>query len=191
LGIGRPATCNSGGTLVNRRGQVVGVNSWYLVGGQNLNFAISVAEVQRLLDQPVVGIQSFAELNQKIAAEVDIGPIDPELPAELVQKTAPGLLHTFTHHESVVQDVAVSRDGAYLATGSLDKTCAIIRLADLSEVQRLKVEDTAFEALEFSVDGKQLFTGLGNNVLEERNLWVWDWEKGQKLADLLLPRRAT
>ena len=139
----------------------------------------------------MAGLQSFAELEQRLAAEAEVRPVEPELPPELLSRTEPGLLHTFAHHETAVRDVAVSRGGKFLATGSLDKTCAIIRLKDLSEVQRLKVEGTGFEAVEFSVDGKHLFTGLGNNVLEERNLWIWDWEKGQKVADLLARQIAT
>lgn len=39
---------NSGGPLVNSYGEAVGINAWYWIDGQNLNFAIKVAEIDRL-----------------------------------------------------------------------------------------------------------------------------------------------
>lgn len=39
---------NSGGPLINRFGEVIGINTWYLSDSQNLNFAVSVAELSRL-----------------------------------------------------------------------------------------------------------------------------------------------
>lgn len=51
---------NSGGPLLNRRGEVIGVNTFALVAGQNLNFAVSSLEVidalqksQRLRTKPM------------------------------------------------------------------------------------------------------------------------------------------
>src|SRR5262249_35007743 len=37
---------NSGGPLVNRQGEVVGLNTWNRTDGQNLNFAISIEHVK-------------------------------------------------------------------------------------------------------------------------------------------------
>ena len=45
---------NSGGPLVNMRGEVVGVNAMMQTEGQNLNFAVSAMEVQRLLKRPAI-----------------------------------------------------------------------------------------------------------------------------------------
>ena len=41
---------NSGGPLVNMNAEVVGLNTWHHRGGQNLNFAISASDMNRLLD---------------------------------------------------------------------------------------------------------------------------------------------
>jgi S1-C subfamily serine protease len=42
---------NSGGPLVNMRGQMVGVNTWTHQGGQNLNFASTMDQVQEAFSQ--------------------------------------------------------------------------------------------------------------------------------------------
>ena len=40
---------NSGGPLVNGRGEVVGINTWVCAAGQNLNFSLSVAHLHQFL----------------------------------------------------------------------------------------------------------------------------------------------
>ncbi len=45
---------NSGGPLVNMRGEVVGVNAMMQTEGQNLNFAVSAKEVRRLLRRAAI-----------------------------------------------------------------------------------------------------------------------------------------
>ena len=40
---------NSGGPLVNGRGEVVGVNTWHVPIGENINFAASAEHIQQML----------------------------------------------------------------------------------------------------------------------------------------------
>jgi S1-C subfamily serine protease len=40
---------NSGGPLVNGRGEVVGVNTWHVPIGENINFAVSAEHIQQML----------------------------------------------------------------------------------------------------------------------------------------------
>jgi S1-C subfamily serine protease len=60
---------SSGGPLLTADGNVIGVNTLYLVGGQNLNFAVGTARVKRLLDierRKLVPAQSLTtEINPK------------------------------------------------------------------------------------------------------------------------------
>lgn len=52
---------NSGGPLVNDRGEVVGMNTFYRVKGQNLNFAISCVDIQAaVVKAKAAEVQAFA-----------------------------------------------------------------------------------------------------------------------------------
>jgi hypothetical protein len=53
---------NSGGPLVNERGEVVGVNTWVRGGGQNLNFAVSAEHIEALRKTAANKPTGFAEL---------------------------------------------------------------------------------------------------------------------------------
>ena len=53
---------NSGGPLVNVRGEVVGLNTWHRTDGQNLNFAISAEHIQRIMSGTQSGVQPLANL---------------------------------------------------------------------------------------------------------------------------------
>ncbi len=53
---------NSGGPLVNMRGQLVGVNTWTHSGGQNLNFASTLDAVQQVFKERKIILQEFQRL---------------------------------------------------------------------------------------------------------------------------------
>ena len=50
---------NSGGPLVNLRGEVVGLNTRALVIGQHMNFAISAEHIQGMLASSQSGVRPF------------------------------------------------------------------------------------------------------------------------------------
>ena len=62
---------SSGGPLLNLRGEVVGANSGSLASGQNLNFAISAADIQSILDTAA---------KSKLRALASIEPLKPARP---------------------------------------------------------------------------------------------------------------
>jgi hypothetical protein len=75
LGFGRAATWiqtsaaisggNSGGPLVNMEAELVGINTWGHVEGQNLNFPIALPDIERIIaNAPKGAPQSFADLPQ-------------------------------------------------------------------------------------------------------------------------------
>lgn len=53
---------NSGGPLVNVKGEVIGLNTWHLVSGQNMNFAISADHITEMMRSATSGVHPFAEL---------------------------------------------------------------------------------------------------------------------------------
>jgi S1-C subfamily serine protease len=54
---------SSGGPLLNRQGEVIGVNSGTLASGQNINFAVSCKQIQRLVNvAPKIRMRTLAEL---------------------------------------------------------------------------------------------------------------------------------
>lgn len=55
---------SSGGPLFNMFGEVVGVNTLYLEGGESLNFAIPVNDVKNLLHNQSTQLQQLAQRSQ-------------------------------------------------------------------------------------------------------------------------------
>jgi S1-C subfamily serine protease len=53
---------NSGGPLVNARGEVVGVNTWVCASGQNLNFSLSVVHLREFLSAAGSNVQLLSSL---------------------------------------------------------------------------------------------------------------------------------
>ena len=53
---------NSGGPLVNSRGEVVGVNTWVCASGQNLNFSLSVVHLREFLAAAGTNVQLLSSL---------------------------------------------------------------------------------------------------------------------------------
>src|ERR1700674_172974 len=63
---------SSGGPLFNMRGEVVGINTMYLEGGENLNFAIPVNDAKLLLSHQSAKLQTLP--NELISAPGDAPP---------------------------------------------------------------------------------------------------------------------
>ncbi len=53
---------NSGGPLINTRGEVVGINTFVSNLGQNLNFSICIQHMKKFIDKAGKDVQSFANL---------------------------------------------------------------------------------------------------------------------------------
>ena len=52
---------NSGGPLINKYGEVIGVNTWTVLDSQNLNFAIHVSELDKLDTNEALTMAEFYE----------------------------------------------------------------------------------------------------------------------------------
>lgn len=63
---------NSGGPLFNVYGEVIGINTWSLVVGQNLNFAISTKELDNLsYSRPLTMEEFYKKFGPYFSVEVD------------------------------------------------------------------------------------------------------------------------
>lgn len=76
---------NSGGPLVNMQGQVVGMNTMYRLGGQNLNFAVSSIDIKKVIDrkhdvQPLIGLPRPVAAKPEMAPKKQGQPPEPKLP---------------------------------------------------------------------------------------------------------------
>jgi WD40 repeat protein len=89
------------------------------------------------------------------------------------------LLMTLSGHEADVISVAFSRDGKYLATGSVDTTVRIWEASSGKLIRDLKGHTAEVGGLAFGPDGKLLFTSS-----EDGTLILWDIETGERLREL-------
>ena len=66
---------NSGGPLVNRTGEVVGINTWKNPAGQNINYAVYIGEITTSLKNSKDAIQPFNKLPPSKRTDSRIPPI--------------------------------------------------------------------------------------------------------------------
>ena len=111
------------------------------------------------------------------------GGVGPKwLPAHAVlgrqdQNTWPQHTHMFKSHSALVSSVAVSHDGRFLATGSLDKTARLWDVASGTSVAMLEGHSDGVTSVAFSHDGRFLATGSRDNTAR-----LWDVASGTSVA---------
>jgi hypothetical protein len=79
---------SSGGPVLDLRGEVVGVTTFYLTGGQSLNFAVSVDELRGLTYDPV-SIEDFGTRTSEPAETTTVAS------QEVVKSSTPTWLETY------------------------------------------------------------------------------------------------
>ncbi|MCD4727184.1 MAG: trypsin-like peptidase domain-containing protein, partial [Pirellulales bacterium] len=70
---------NSGGPLINTRGEVVGINTFVSTVGQNLNFSICIQHMKKFIDGAGKNVQSFANLPPPRKGRGEFGDVNKTL----------------------------------------------------------------------------------------------------------------
>lgn len=75
---------NSGGPLINKYGEVIGINTWQYAEGQNLNFSININEVQNIkTDKPL----NMADFQKETAGKSSTTPADTATVADVLKSS--------------------------------------------------------------------------------------------------------
>ncbi|MFP6693808.1 MAG: trypsin-like peptidase domain-containing protein, partial [Pirellulales bacterium] len=118
---------NSGGPLVNLKGEVVGINTWSHLGGQNLNFAVAAEELSAVLRRTVgEKVKDLAQLSN--ADETNIVVLEGDQIGLPNHKSL-----QFTGHNGPVHSITVSKNGRYVATAGEDKMCYLLDAKTLEQ----------------------------------------------------------
>jgi WD40 repeat protein len=173
---------NSGGPLVNSRGHVVGVNSFNIPSGQNLNFAISYVSIRRILDQRDASVRPLAELP---APKIDRQLTPDAFAGEFT--LPPGDQVLADRHSGGVLDFSYSPNGRVLATVGVDKTLRYFDLGKSKEIRRYNVDVGKFSGVMFVGHTQVVACGTAG-VGEPASIHFFDATSPERI--LRLPTRA-
>jgi WD40 repeat protein len=95
------------------------------------------------------------------------------------QSESPALVQLLSGHQQAVSSVAVSPDGRYVVSGSLDQTVAVWDLATGTRIRWLTGNQAAVNSVAVSPDGRRIILGCQDNTVT-----VWDLESGSQIHRL-------
>ena len=169
---------SSGGPVLDKNGQVIGIACAGLEEGQNLNFAIPISYLKDLM------------LNKKDKVEPlsppkKTTPIDTEVTkTEITKEIKP--LQTFSGHSNGVSSVVFSPDGKTLASGSKDTTIKLWSVDKGECFRTLSGHSIYIWSVAFSPDGKTLTSGSSDCTIK-----FWSVDSGECLRTLDVLRYAS
>jgi WD40 repeat protein len=162
---------NSGGPLVNMRGELVGVNTWSNGEGQNLNFAASVDEVRQVLENAASTTSDLASLRssrkhssgrsrdggRERVSDTEMVMASP-VNAEFKDGQAAEEVRRFEGHRGPVLDIAVSPNGKYLATCARDGRTYVFDMSEGKALYSIYSPFSPIRELAFSENPNYLVT---------------------------------
>ena len=119
---------NSGGPLVDFQGRLVGVNTWTIPSGQNLNFAVAAGEVASAISTVGTKVKPWRSLpksTRRTRSGRPRSPLDDErlVPSDemkFVRSDHPGAVRQWQVGDDAITSLAVSEDNKRIAITSLD-----------------------------------------------------------------------
>lgn len=158
---------NSGGPLVNMRGEMVGVNTFTTTQGQNLNFAVSQKTVTDVLSHCAASPKPYSDLPGATAGSVSGGALAQIFGVETITKvsgsfekstTGEGELRTFHGHHDAIVDIALSDDGKFFAIAGLDQKTTVFDQKTGSALYEISLTEMPIRNVQFVANSKYLTT---------------------------------
>lgn len=87
-------------------------------------------------------------------------------------------IQTLKTHTKAVVAIAASKDGKYIATGSVDSTIIIIDAVTFRELKKISIHKAQVTSIDFSPDCKTLISGSADKTLR-----LWDVENGTEIRN--------
>ena len=105
---------NSGGPLINRYGEVMGINTWQYTDGQNLNFSINIDELKNVDLNNAISITDFYQQTVNNSTTSD-------LVTSLNDFINRGFINQYLNSKYSIIDYYVSPEGDYIAVIKIPK----------------------------------------------------------------------
>ena len=156
---------NSGGPLVNFQGKLVGVNSWVVPAGQNLNFAVAAGEVSAAMTACGTKLKPWRSLPKAKtkSRRRSLGTIGKE---QLVQSedqrfgptSHPAAVRQWKLGDSSITSLAVSDDNRRIAIASLDGSNWIVNRSTGRSEFKIETGDAPIVGSAFADGSRRLYS---------------------------------
>ena len=109
---------SSGGPLLNMAGEVVGITSAVIMGGENLNFAIPIDDVKPMIGSSVSKVRSGAGVGSALPDEAEPGSTEPATgPSTQSVQNGPSLEETMTWMKNVINNGHIANQSFTISYG--------------------------------------------------------------------------
>lgn len=158
---------NSGGPLVNMRGEMVGVNTFTSTRGQNLNFAVSQQTVTGVVNRRDAIPKPFSELPRATSGSVSGGALAQIFGVETITQAigsfersnaGEGELRIFRAYRDAIMDIAVSDDGRYFAVAGAGRKTTVFDQKTGDAMYEIELTEMPIRNVQFVANSKYLTT---------------------------------
>jgi S1-C subfamily serine protease len=158
---------NSGGPLVNMKGEMIGVNTFTSSIGQNLNFAVARRKVVEVIEKRSQFPMPLSQLPRPTSSSVVSSALTQIFGAEIISPASgsfelsdagDGEVRRYDGHTDAILDISASHDGKYLAVVSQDKRVSVFNMKTGSLLYEIKATTIGFRGVQFARNSEYLVT---------------------------------